>query len=826
MAGTGVFFAYMNRIEAVRQGTRMSGPSSRNAAPLTLNQAALPRRVKQLLTGVMEYSSQEMERVIAGALNEFEQQLFKHAEQARNLTVQSRWLEAQRQVKRSRADIIPRFLISLENGLAGLRERHGEKVSTGSGSLGSISLSGLSLVDASEMDESTVLMEIASRAELRCSLPLYLLGQRFGVLAASPAFDAEHLPLGPHAITRMVAEASISFELGIEHRVLFYRVFDRHFAPMFEHFVEALNAYLAKGGVLPTLQYVPTRARKIDQNAKVEKTTENSSNARHAKASGDPNEVTPSFMLGGSETNSSKPTTGGASAGETQGYRPFASSGGPGYQTSLPSDLSAEQQASGSNANETDLFSLMRGLMAGRRQLLGKLGQSTASPSARPIAPQDLQQSLRGLQAEPVRPINVQGKPTTRSIGHLKQELLMKLRERDPENPPGLSEVDNDTIDLLGMLFDHIMKDVKPNSPAANLLAKLQVPLMRIALNDKGFFTQQQHPARNMLNTVAEAGAYWLADDDYDPTLLSKLTTVVDRAVRDFDDDPALFGHLHEDIHQHLQTLNRKAEVAERRYVEAARGKEKLTVARDRASEVMEGLLKSHSLPRFTHTLMSQAWTDVLALTLLRQGEDSDAWKQHLGTAERLIDISKGGADVPTQEIDRLKHEVGDALSQVGYQGDEAEAIAGRLVIPNSGTEGDAASRTELTMRMKNRARLGQDVKAQRESVEKLSTEEKARYEQIKTLPFGTWFEFLTNQQGDVVRRRMSWFSPVTGNALFVNARGQKIGDYTLDHLARLMHKGQLRVVEDSQGNMIDRAWGAVVNALRSFVGREEAVAR
>ena len=50
-------------------------------------------------------------------------------------------------------------------------------------------------------------------------------------------------------------------------------------------------------------------------------------------------------------------------------------------------------------------------------------------------------------------------------------------------------------------------------------------------------------------------------------------------------------------------------------------------------------------------------------------------------------------------------------------------------------------------------------------------------------MPFGSWIEFVTNQQGDVVRRRLSWYSPVTDNALFVNQRGQRVGEQSLDSL-------------------------------------------
>jgi len=78
----------------------------------------------------------------------------------------------------------------------------------------------------------------------------------------------------------------------------------------------------------------------------------------------------------------------------------------------------------------------------------------------------------------------------------------------------------------------------------------------------------------------------------------------------------------------------------------------------------------------------------------------------------------------------------------------------------------------------------------------------------------------VVNQQGDFVRRRLSWFSPVTDNALFVNQRGQRIGEHSLDSLARMIVGGQARIVTAERGRLVDRAWQAAVSALRSFAGR------
>jgi hypothetical protein len=477
-------------------------------------------------------------------------------------------------------------------------------------------------------------------------------------------------------------------------------------------------------------------------------------------------------------------------------------------------------------ANETS-FNMMRQLLASRKQLLGKLSPDkiqTSTSKAEPVPATLLQKALHMLQGKPATPVLSGGKPTPRNIQHIKQDLMSQLRMNSgSQEAPVLNEEDNDAIDLVGMLFESINKDVKPNSPAAQLLAKLQVPLLRVALQDKGFFTKQNHPARQMLGSVAESGAYWLGDDDADPALLSKMNAVVDRTVREFDGDMSLFQQLLTDINSHLQILTRKAEVAEKRHIEAARGKEKLAMARDQASTAVNGLLKDQALPRFTHTLLSQAWTDVMALTALRSGEDSDAWKQQLGVAERLIQVAKaapGQSPISAEEAQQLRQELESSLTQVGYQGDEAVAITERLIDPQSGKEGDSASRTELTMRLKSRARFGEDVSAAKTKKVKLTADEQARYEQLRLVAFGTWFEFSINQQGDRTRRRMAWYSTTTGNCLFVNQRGQKVGEYHLEALARMMVRGELHMVEEKTGGIIDRAWQSVMNALRSFAGQ------
>jgi hypothetical protein len=462
--------------------------------------------------------------------------------------------------------------------------------------------------------------------------------------------------------------------------------------------------------------------------------------------------------------------------------------------------------------------------------LLGKLGGNSGKPpaNAHVASRDDVQAVLAHLQAREPAPIIVDCRPVPRSVTHLKQDLLAQLRQVTPPGmSPTLGAEESDVIELVSLLYEHILRDIKQSSPAASLLTKLQVPMLRVALSDRGFFTRRQHPARQMLNVVAETGTSWLGDaDEADRGLLEKINVLVDRATQDYMGDPIVFESLVGDLQQQMQTLARKAEVAERRHVEAARGKEKLELARISAEAAIGERLNGKRIPRFVATLLQQAWSDVLALSLLRGGEDSPLYRQQLEIAEQLIDIG-GGQSVPPAVVGQLREDIERALIKVGYHDGDASAITARLLASGdeAESEGEGNSRTELAMKLKQRVRLGQSSEgadsAELPALPPLSEPERAQFERIRHLPFGTWFEF--DETGGSVRRRMSWFSTVTGNALFVNHRGQRAAEHSLEWLARELHAGRARIVLAEQGSVIDRAWQSIMGALKSFSQRTPA---
>ncbi len=736
----------------------------------TLASADLPRRVRAALERLNGLASDALGRQLEAMLSDFEQQLFKLAEQARNPALQADYFETLRRVRLHRSDLAPHFMAGLESGLAAIRDAD----ATGDDPASELDFDELRLVEDAEVSEESVLKRIAARHESRAGLPLLLLGQRFGVLAGKPAFDAEALPVGPHRLAQVLAEASKGLQLEDAHRLLLFESFNTRVMNGYAQLVEAMNALLARENVLPGLSYVPLRSRPTEQVA------ERNEHAGEEEAAARQREPAPRAQI---LPPSERPHTR--------------------WQGEAGTDA-------GEREDENIALSMLQDLLASRREVVGKLRNDADARDHVPLQTPDVFEALGEQQAAPPTPSQ-----RPRTIADLKKALLAQGRQKHGK-ATRLSGQDEDTFELLGILYTEIGRELREGTISSNLLERLQVPLLRLALMDRAFFVRSQHPARQLLNSVAEAGAKWLDESETDPRLERQLRDAVDHVVQNYQGDADVFETANESLQGHLQTLARKAELSERRHVEAARGKEKLVVAKRRAAEVIGEAMEGQDLPRFLRNLLDQAWSDVLTLTLLRHGEDSEEWQQHARATQALAAASAGGQAAP----EGLAEHVQAALAQVGYHDDEAVVISRHLTGGRDDTSQDPASRTELAMKIKARARLGDDAAETRvKPVAPRNPREQSCYEHLRTLPFGTWMEFSLNQQGDVVRRRIAWFSTVTDRMLFVNQRGQRVDEQSLDQVARLMAQDQVKVVTADRGRLVDRAWQATVSALRNFAG-------
>jgi hypothetical protein len=360
------------------------------------------------------------------------------------------------------------------------------------------------------------------------------------------------------------------------------------------------------------------------------------------------------------------------------------------------------------------------------------------------------------------------------------------------------------------------------------MLARLQIPYLKAAILDRKLFAHRQHPARRLLDCLAEQAKGWSEESDRDHRLHEKVKSIVDQLLHDFDDDMGIFERLLVDLQQFQDVNKRRSELAEQRVAESTRGREKLEQARRRAAREIIERIGEHKLPPLVHGVLARAWANHLVLTLLRQGEDSPEFKAALRFIDDFIASTRPATDPESRQVLRqmlpgIERALRQGLANVAFQEQDIERLLGQLHTYYRQQLGETLAATETVVVDEDAAMLAipdsiqpiidsdAEMEDSAEAAAVTLSPDSSEWIQVQALQPGTWLEFSLTEE-NLTRAKLSWISPMSGRYLFVNRRGLKVADYSPQELAILLADGQARVL--AANALFDRAMNAIVDKL------------
>ncbi len=229
--------------------------------------------------------------------------------------------------------------------------------------------------------------------------------------------------------------------------------------------------------------------------------------------------------------------------------------------------------------------------------------------------------------------------------------LRTLLEERNVKEPQSLGRVDFDAINLVALLFQFILDDPNLATPMKALIGRLQIPVLKVAMLDKSFFSKGGHPARKLLNKIATSALGWTPSGTEDDPLLTKIETVVQRVLTDFDQDVSLFDEVLSDFEAFVSTERKRSNLIEKRTVDAEDGRARADDARQTVQAVLNEKVAGRELPPAVVALLQEAWSNVLFLACPKEGVDGENWAAALTTVDDLL----WSVDQHAHEADRGK---------------------------------------------------------------------------------------------------------------------------------------------------------------------------
>lgn len=498
----------------------------------------------------------------------------------------------------------------------------------------------------------------------------------------------------------------------------------------------------------------------------------------------------------------------------------------------------------GADEGVQEVFGVLQELLAEVRGTA--MPRRTMAGDALPISSNDLMRLLSHMQQRAPAQVDVDDFDLRPQL----EQLLARASAKTGKTRV-VGEVDEDVINLVSMLFEFILDDrTLPDSLKA-LIGRLQIPMLKVAVLDKTFFSRGSHPARRLLNEIASAALGWVDQDDVQrDSLYQRIEQVVQSLLNDFVDDPSIFSELLADFMAFTGDERRRSELLEQRTRDAEEGSAKAELARREVEQALNDRLLGKTLPEVVVRLLQEAWSKVLMLTCLKHGVNSPEWQAALQTMDELVwsvepheepedrqrllelvpsllkalreGMSSAAFDpfstseffsqlevLHVQAFQRFKRPAPEPVQDAPADEPVAESLLDAPLLeiepePASGEPAMVEVVEEIVLLAPGQSRPHEPEAA-------LDLDDEA-VQQVDNLRVGSWVEFQEDEEHKL-RCKLAAIIKPTGKYVFVNRTGMKVLEKTRTGLAVEFRRNSIRLLDDAL--LFDRALESVIGNLR-----------
>ena len=766
---------------------RESDTASRLNRPAAY-QAKIHRHMTAPLIQLQEKSQQLLMKSLQDMFDKIDDALFELAEKSVNNSEQNIFFESMREVRLKRIDIEAQYADSFGDGFVALF--HPTSTDSPSSSL-STSDTGLSLMADEAVEEMVAMDAMVAKAEKHLSAPLAALCARIGSLAP---VDIQRLnnPLGPQRLCDKFSDACLQLNIDIKARLVVFKLYDKYVVGALDKLYAQANEQLIANNILPDFRLTQRRSE------------------RSASIVEKANSVTESLLQGSALPNS---VANGQAADPQDIYQ-------------LLQQLNHLDTASAASSDSLAADSPLAHPLAAALKLL----PVSTKPA---IGHELLLQLLTTLQQDPARiagysDASVDGDINVLMPKQLTQGLSHSLSAIADGGDHSIGQGERDVISFVSLLFQFVLDDRSLAEPMKAAISRLQIPIIKVAMQDAGFFSEQAHQARRLLNEMTTAALGWIAEDNYqNDSLYQCVCATVERVSNEFVDDTQLFSDVLADFISFVDYEKKRADLREKRVVDAEAGRDRSESARDYIAKLIEAKNLEHCAPEFVRAMVESSWNNMLFITYLKKGLESQEWLDTVAAMDDLLwtvapERFIGDRAGIIHRIPAMLKFLRQGLNSINFDSYAAGEFFAHLEHfhldvmqrPEPLAYYNVPSNTVPVCSMQDAV----DIADNEEQSLKIADESDDPYiAKAKMLGVGQWVEFIdVGEDGDEdkkVRCRLAAILRNSGKRIFASRTGVKAGEYTVKEIADRLASETVLLLEDAQ--LFDKALSSIIDDLR-----------
>ena len=622
------------------------------------------------LQAALDAATTEVQKTVASVAERVAESLGVSAQTSSRISERDMLISAQFDLRRNASEFRRVFDAELQERLArevSPRQESGRK-------LAAADWLTLSLVDDSEMDERMFSDRIGQQISHASEVELRELAAYMGALMNTGRADQDRNPLRAELLGAALYRAVEAVSDQAEIRKLLARELGLGMARAMPDCYARILRDLESRGVTPVSLSVRTVEGPGNQlqgmNSGYESLTARRSQPGDIDAS-------LSSRSGGGSGSSGLATNYGTRTGSGVGTASGHGSGpGSGFRGSA-----GQRNGSASHQSDAQLMALLRRLtaIASRPGDFDALARAPASSSYPATRQHDAEAFAYTPPEAPANPAYGNEGLT----GLMAVNLIRAHREELVQASTG--KLDHMVIDVVGSLFDQILSDTRVPPQMARQIARLQLPVLRVALNDSNFFSSRRHPVRRFVNRIASlACAFDDFDDGPGKPFLARVRELVQEIVEGDFDQIDLYSAKLAALESFIGEQTR-GEVQEKGAVSTLNTKESELRLQQRYMLQLQAALAPLSLPPYLRGFLPQVWSQALVLAVSRDGPDSDRAQRYRRVGRDVVmSVQPKGSPALRKkflmQLPQLMKSLNEGLQLIGWPESAQHEFFGQLL--------------------------------------------------------------------------------------------------------------------------------------------------
>jgi hypothetical protein len=393
----------------------------------------------------------------------------------------------------------------------------------------------------------------------------------------------------------------------------------------------------------------------------------------------------------------------------------------------------------------------------------------------------------------------------------------------------GASALDAVLVDAVAMLFDVVFDEPGIPDRLKAQIARLQIPVLKAAMLDRNFFSQQNHPVRRMLDAIAALAVY-LGDSAAGNARLEAISQVVSQVLDNFEQDISVFDAAATELEAMAaaleNTLDEAADLGLQEDIARIRRAERTELAPVIVGDIIKRALNDQPVVDAVRVFLLRDWARLLTTDYVNEGEQSAHFNSHVETMRELVWSVQPKADMDARLmlvriLPGLLKRLREGVAETGLSQKQAERFFATLVILHANSVRPNTqpvplpdiSPEEIEEMTASDAAAPADIAQTEPAAPEIEDDFTLR---TRALNKGDWVEF-HYEDGSFRWARLGWVSGMKNTYLFSDRDGMSSFSIGLHRLADKLRRGEAVLVE--RKSITESAFGKLMNLFREKLG-------